>query len=221
LIDLHTFVETRILLSVRSGRASRLTRAGDHRTCLRTPAPAPGGSLYKRILTVVDSRPFGRAAVREGTAMAKAHGADLVFFSVLPRYQVPIADTPPFLSASPQDFLDAARADADAALAAAKASAGRAGVPSSVAVGTGGDDVACVVDAARQRRCDLIVVASEGRNALLRLLTGSMIPGLITSSPVPVLVCTQRPRGRAGVSVPAGQPRRVRTKARRAVAAGT
>ena len=43
------------------------------------------------------------------------------------------------------------------------------------------------------------MVASEGRNALMRMLLGSVIPGLITRSPapVPVLVCKLRPRATA------------------------
>lgn len=38
-------------------------------------------------------------------------------------------------------------------------------------------------------RCDLIVLAHEGSNALVRLLSGSFIPGLVTASPLPVMVC--------------------------------
>lgn len=41
--------------------------------------------MCKRILIVVDPRPVARAAVAEGVLAAQAHGAELVFFTVMPR----------------------------------------------------------------------------------------------------------------------------------------
>ena len=49
--------------------------------------------------------------------------------------------------------------------------------------------------AAVRHHCDLIVVATEGRNAVMRILSGSVLPGLITAATVPVLV--GRPQGAA------------------------
>jgi nucleotide-binding universal stress UspA family protein len=170
--------------------------------------------MYKRILIVVDHRPVSQAAAREGTALAKAHNADVVFFSVLPRYAVPVADTPPFPMVAPHEFQRAAKDSAQKWLAAATAIADKVGVTSRTGTGSGEDDSHCIVDAARRRRCDLIVVATEGRNALLRLLTGSVIPGLITASPVPVLVCKDRPRlARARENVVPIKARKTATRA--------
>jgi nucleotide-binding universal stress UspA family protein len=149
--------------------------------------------MYKRIMVVVDTRPVARAAVLEGIALAKAHRAEMVFFSVLPRYLVPMADMPMFADVSPKQFEREAKASADRLLTSATAMAHKAGIHSRAATGLGEDPAKVIVEAARRRRCDLIVVASEGRNALLRLLTGSVIPGLITEAPMPVLVCKQRP----------------------------
>ena len=171
--------------------------------------------MYKRILIVVDPRAVTRAAVQEGTSMAKIHGAEVVFFHVLPRYSVPLADAPPFAMVSPQEFQQEAKTHAQRILATASAAADKAGVMSRTAMGSGEDDAHCIVEAARKRRCDLIVVASEGRNALLRLLVGSAIPGLITASPVPVLICKSRPRQPAAAKAAAAA-----AKPRRAVARG-
>ena len=60
-------------------------------------------------------------------------------------------------------------------------------------------------------QCDLIVVASTGSNAVMRLLTGSVIPGLITHSRVPVLVCRQCSRG-ARIEHLAGTDHRARRR---------
>lgn len=145
--------------------------------------------MYKKILIVVDGEPKSRAAIKEGIALARIHGAEAVFFSVLPRYVPPMSDMPMLGTLSPEEFERSARNDAERLLAAATALADRAGVRSTSALGKGGDDAECIAEAARKRRCSLIVAATAGRNAVLRLLAGSVIPGLITHAHVPVLVC--------------------------------
>jgi nucleotide-binding universal stress UspA family protein len=144
--------------------------------------------MFKRILIVVDRQAVAGAAISEGLSMARSHGAEVVFLCVLPRYAVPVADMPPPPTISPQEFMKEAKSTADVLLADAAESAEKAGVTSRSAVGSGEDEARCIAQEAQASRCELIVVASEGRNALLRLLTGSVVPGLVTSSPMPVLV---------------------------------
>lgn len=175
--------------------------------------------MFKRVLIVVDQRAVSRAAVKEGTALAHSHDAEVVFLYVLPRFSVPVADMPPFLPTSPQEFHQAAKAGAEKVLKAATATAEKAGVLSRTAMVSGDDDARVIVEAARKRRCDLIVLASEGRNALLRLLTGSVIPGVITASPLPVLVCKGAVRAKAGATAVV-VPLKAKRTARRAAAAG-
>jgi hypothetical protein len=64
-----------------------------------------------------------------------------------------------------------------------------AGIQSYGVIGSGADDSHSVADAAQKRHCDLIVVGTDGRNAVLRLLSESIVPGLISDATVPVLVC--------------------------------
>ena len=45
-----------------------------------------------------------------------------------------------------------------------------------------------IVETAKKRECDLIVMASHGRKGLQRLLLGSETQHVLTHSPVPVLV---------------------------------
>lgn len=145
--------------------------------------------MYQRILIVVDPRPVGRAAIEQGTELARAQGAEAVYFCRVPKYAVLIADAPPYIAVPADDYYDEMRADAQAALAYATSLAQSMGVASCAVVGDGEDDARGIIDAARERDCDVIVVACEGRNALVRLLNGSVVPGLISASPVPVLVC--------------------------------
>jgi nucleotide-binding universal stress UspA family protein len=46
-----------------------------------------------------------------------------------------------------------------------------------------------IVSAAKEKGCDLIVMASHGRRGLARLLLGSVASRVLTLSPVPVLIC--------------------------------
>ena len=166
--------------------------------------------MYKRILIAAGQRPVSRAAVKEGVALAAAHGAEAVFFHLLPPFPVVAGEMPVFISISPQEFAKAAREQAGKTLSAAQATADKAGVTSSKAMGTGESEAQCIADAARKRRCDLIVVATAGKNALLRLLTGSVVPGLITAATVPVLVVKdgRRAASSAGAAVVPIKPRR-------------
>jgi nucleotide-binding universal stress UspA family protein len=150
--------------------------------------------MYKRLMVVVDKRAVARAAITEGIALAKTHDGEVIFYFAMPLYPMPLADVPPFVVVPPKEYQEAAEEEADRALSVATALAVKAGVRSRVVKGNAEDPVRGIVDEAQRRRCDIIVVASAGRNAVLRLLAGSVIPALITASPIPVLVCKQRPR---------------------------
>lgn len=150
--------------------------------------------MYERILIVLEDHLAARAAVKEGTALAKVHGAHVVFFCMIPQPVVALPDAPPLMAVSPKDYQIEARARSERLLAAAARVATRRGVPSSGVLGHDFNESDCVLDAAAQQGCSLIVVASEGQNALVRLVSGNVIPRLITASPVPVLVCQGNPR---------------------------
>jgi nucleotide-binding universal stress UspA family protein len=98
-------------------------------------------------------------------------------------------ELPPFALVAPPEGQGQARLRAQRQLDEAASWAEREGIMSRTAMGAGEDDARCIVDAARQGRCDLIVVACDEGNAVKRLLTGSVVPGLVTASSVPVLVC--------------------------------
>ena len=154
--------------------------------------------MYQRILVVVTGDgATSRIAVKEGVALAQIHDAEVHFFHVLPRYIVPVTDIPMMGMPMPDQFLEESRANGERMLATARQVADEAGVGNQSALGSGADDAECIVEAVRKRRCGLVVVASSGRNALMRMVMGSVIPGLITMSPVPVLVCRRASPQRA------------------------
>ena len=145
--------------------------------------------MYKKILVVVSTDASSRTAVRHAVDLAAVHGAELLFLHVLPRHALPIAEMPPAALEPPEEYLRATKEVGTRLLAAAMRDAETAGVMSNRCMPAASDEVSCICEAAARHRCDLIVVATEGRNAVMRLLTGSVIPGLITIAPVPVLIC--------------------------------
>ena len=46
-----------------------------------------------------------------------------------------------------------------------------------------------IINTARSRKCDLVVMASHGRRGLAGLLLGSETTKVLTHSKIPVLVC--------------------------------
>jgi nucleotide-binding universal stress UspA family protein len=158
--------------------------------------------MYERILVLLNEESTFRAAACEAVALGKVHGSELLFLSILPAYTLPVPDMPISAVPLPDEFQNAARKNAEQMLAEAEAKADKAGVRHRREMVEGPEDAQTVVDFARRRDCRLIVVGSAGRNAVVRLLSGSVIPGLITLSPLPVLICrgpmTQMPPDPAG-----------------------
>jgi nucleotide-binding universal stress UspA family protein len=46
-----------------------------------------------------------------------------------------------------------------------------------------------IIEAAKERGCDLVVMASHGRRGFSRVLLGSQATKVVTLGPIPVLVC--------------------------------
>lgn len=144
--------------------------------------------MYQRILVVVSGSSDACEAVTEALALAQERGGDLVFFAALPEYWMPVADPSLLGMLPPEEFEGAAREAIAHQCASLHAMARRAGVASQHVVAPCADPVASILQVAQAQHCSLIVVASAGRNAIMRILDGSVIPGLITRSEVPVLV---------------------------------
>lgn len=162
--------------------------------------------MYKKILVVVNDSAASEAAIRQGIEIARVHRAALMLFHVLPKGEIFGLDVPGSLGVSSQDFDQRASEKASQTLAMASALAEYEGVHSFRAMSHAEDEAKCVSEAASVHHCDLIVVGTEGQNALVRLLTGSIVPRLITVATVPVLVCkesdaTPKQRHRSKVAI--------------------
>ena len=145
--------------------------------------------MYQKIFVVVDDRLVSQSAIHQGIELALVHRADIVFYFLLPRHRFSSFADMPVAELPPDEFLQKAREHAATLLRTVRKMAEGAGIQSYCVIGSGADDSHSVADAAQKRHCDLIVVGTDGRNAVLRLLSESIVPGLISDATVPVLVC--------------------------------
>ena len=145
--------------------------------------------MFKNILVVIDEMPVSQAAIQLAHTLASAHGAEVVHIALVPSIATALTDATSYSITAGDEFHLAATAQAKAALRQAMGDAERAGVMNSTALTLLDGDAHAIVEAANQRGCDLIVVATGDQNAVVRLLTRNLVPGLITASAVPVLVC--------------------------------
>jgi nucleotide-binding universal stress UspA family protein len=143
--------------------------------------------MYTHILIATDGSALADKAVEVGLKLAKAHRCRATAITVSEPWSV--ASSSQGSVAVPFDAYEQA-----AATAAAKILALVGKLANQL-------DVECttahikdhpadgILQAARTRRCDLIVMASNGRRGLSRLILGSQAVRVLTQSPVPVLIC--------------------------------
>lgn len=148
--------------------------------------------MFKRILFVVEPHPHAAAMIRTGASLAMSWNAEIVFYGGQPR-RLPAVGGAEGEMAARRDTLEVGPEQVEQLVLQAVALAEGMGVMSRSMVSSGAESAPGIVSAAQTGRCDLIMVASEGHNAVTRLLTGNVIPGLVTSSPFPVLVCAPPP----------------------------
>lgn len=149
--------------------------------------------MVRKILVVVDDRPVTQSAIDQAIEIAQTHRADIFFFGVVQRHGYPAIDMIPVSDVAIDSLQIQSAEETSARLAAASAWAERCGIHSHRATTVADDAAHAVADAAIKRHCDMIVVGTEDSNAVVRLLNGSIVPGLISKANVPVLVCKDRP----------------------------
>jgi len=141
--------------------------------------------MYKNILIATDGSDLGSNAVRHGVALAKTLSAKVTALNV----------SEPFHWFDPNMVVDAQAAYREGAKQAA------AKVLGSVADAAKAAGVDCetvhvedmlpyegIIETAKSRSCDLIVMASHGRRGISAVVLGSETVKVLTHSKIPVLV---------------------------------
>ena len=141
-----------------------------------------------RILVPLDQSPLGEAKLPVAMSQSRAFGAELILLHVLPPEALDPTGAVSSEEARARTYLDtvAARMHAEGITAHAIV---RAGQPAST-----------IVDEARERAADLIVLGANVRTNLPRFFLGSVADEVIRNAPCPVLLV--RPDLQAGAAGP-------------------
>jgi nucleotide-binding universal stress UspA family protein len=143
--------------------------------------------MFKHILIPTDGTDLSRKAVIYGVQLAKTVGARVTAITVSEPYHVASMDA--VLVAETPDEHEAQTAHvAERALEQVRMAAEAAAVSAETLREVHDQPYRAIIDCARARGCDLVVMASHGRRGVAALLVGSETTKVLTHCTVPVLV---------------------------------
>lgn len=140
--------------------------------------------MYKHILMPSDGTMQSEAAILRGMRFAREARAKVTGFHAMPEAHALDA----MLEHRRKSHEEEARAYAEEVLAFIQLTAERLGVPCDTMTSISDHPYEAIIDAAHERGCDLILMASHGRKGLQGVLLGSETQKVLTHSRIPVLV---------------------------------
>ena len=143
--------------------------------------------MYKHILLPTDGSDLSKRAVKHGIALAKAVGAKVTGLTVMPPFHVFAIDTE-MLTDTSKSYETRIKKVAAKYLAPVKDAAGQAEVECEILEVENEHPYRAIIDAAKNRGCDAIVMASHGRRGLSAVVLGSETVKVLTHSSIPVVV---------------------------------
>jgi nucleotide-binding universal stress UspA family protein len=147
--------------------------------------------MFTRILFPTDGSQISRAAAQTAIDTARQFGAGVVAFHAIPVYSAPVGDAvfAYDLVYSEEEYRNACEGAAAEMMKEVEDLCAKAEVPFASSVVTAPATWEAIIKAAKDNKCDLIVMASHGRKGLAGVLLGSETTKVLTHSKVPVLVC--------------------------------
>jgi nucleotide-binding universal stress UspA family protein len=143
--------------------------------------------MFKHLLIAADDSDLSEKAVREGLSLAKTLGAKVLAVHVTEPWTTAVSGE--WAVAFPvEDYERISAANARSLLAKVAGEAARLGVTCETLHVPNEFAAEGVVEVAKSRGCDLIVMASHGRRGFARFLLGSQANKVVVASPVPVLI---------------------------------
>ena len=147
--------------------------------------------MYRHILIPIDGSELAHRAVTHGLSLAKAVGAKVTALVVEASYNVyglP-ASRVDLISSAFAEYAERAKAHAAKILDGVAAEAKAAGVACDTVQITHDHPYEGIVATAKDKGCDLIVMASHGRAGIAAVVLGSVTTKVLTHTKIPVLVC--------------------------------
>jgi len=143
--------------------------------------------VFGSLLVPIDGSDPSNAACELAVKLASDMNASLIFLNVVESDKVIASIMPGQGMADPTPAINALRSAGTEMLKDAVGSAKSAGVSVSSEL-LEGDCIETIINCAKSRSADLIVIGSHGRSGLKRLMLGSVAEGVLRHSGVPVLV---------------------------------
>jgi nucleotide-binding universal stress UspA family protein len=148
--------------------------------------------MYANILVSTDGSDVARKGAKHGLALAKALNAKVTVVTVSEALPVDYGggfDSGWIPSQEEVDRFDAAcKESAGKVLGEARAMAEQIGISAELLHVPNARPAAAIIETAKSRGCDLIVMASHGRRGFRKLLLGSQTSEVLADGSVPVLV---------------------------------
>lgn len=144
--------------------------------------------MYKHILIATDGSELATKAVEQGLALAKALNAKATVVTVTESW-VALAPGEYAITFPIDEYERACAAGAQLTLSAVKEIAQRLETACDTVHVKDQLPAEGIIETAKARGCDLIVMASHGRRGVARLVLGSQANKVVTHSTVPVLIC--------------------------------
>jgi nucleotide-binding universal stress UspA family protein len=144
--------------------------------------------MYKHILIPTDGSELSMRAARNAIDLAKLCNAKVTAIHVIAPYQT-IAYMGALLAATEYAYNQEARSQAEQYLGEVRTMAEAADVALECEVITNQQPFEAIVNSVASKQCDLVVMGSNGRRGMTRLLLGSETHKVLLRCDVPVLVC--------------------------------
>jgi nucleotide-binding universal stress UspA family protein len=147
--------------------------------------------MYRHILIPTDGSELAHRAVSHGLSLAKSVGAKVTTLTVEGSFNVYAIPTSKDyeISGAFAGHVEQAKAHAGKILDGVAEEARAAGVICETVQIEQDQPYKAIIETAKQRDCDLIVMASHGRSGIAAIVLGSVTTKVLTHTKIPVLVC--------------------------------
>ena len=142
--------------------------------------------MYSKILIPTDGRELSDKALEAGVNFAKALGSSVVIATVIEPYSY--SNLSEYRPESIDQYDSRVRELAQERLEGARELVEKKEVPCEVVAFKSFSPAEAIIDAATEYGCDLIFMASHGRQGLAAVLLGSETQKVLTHSKIPVMV---------------------------------
>jgi len=144
--------------------------------------------MYAHILIATDGSELAEKAVEQGLTLAKALGSKATAINVTEPWTAAVSGE--WAVAFPvEEYEKAAAANAQKILERVNEAAQRIGIACETVHVRDQFPAEGIVEEAKARGCDLIVMSSHGRRGLAKFVLGSQATRVLTHSTIPMLIC--------------------------------